>query len=206
MSQQQTSVAVVGVDFEDSGDDAIVEALRFLARNPGRVMHAVHVIDPDDMKESVVKPALLAKEEALAQAPVALAGWIAQLAQQHQLPLDTRRVHTHARIGKPVETLLQFAVDYDADLLIVGTHARRGIDRMLLGSVAEKLVRTARCPVLVARPVNYQGAEKTKLPDPPYRPGEEPDYRTPRDVPSHIKTESEIWRPSGGRPTGFRIV
>jgi nucleotide-binding universal stress UspA family protein len=62
------------------------------------------------------------------------------------------RVVTHARIGDASSTLLQMAVDYDADVLIVGTHARRGVDRLMLGSVAERLVREARCPVLIARP------------------------------------------------------
>jgi nucleotide-binding universal stress UspA family protein len=206
MSQQQTRAALVGVDFEDSGDDAIVEGLRQLARDPQRVLHAVHIIDPDDVKKTAAKPALLAKAEAVAQAPVAVAGWMAELAAQHGLTFDKSRVSTHARIGKPVETILQMAIDYDADLIIVGTHARRGLDRMLLGSVAEKLVRTARCPVLVARPVNYSDAVKTKLPDAPYAPGEEPEYHTPHDVNRNIKTESDIWRPTGGRPTGFRIV
>jgi nucleotide-binding universal stress UspA family protein len=39
-----------------------------------------------------------------------------------------------------------------ADLLVVGTHGRKGVSHLLLGSVAERLVRTAHCPVLVVRP------------------------------------------------------
>jgi nucleotide-binding universal stress UspA family protein len=202
----QKRIAVVGVDFEDSGDDALLEALEWLGRDESRVLHALHVLDPDDVKENPIKPALVAKEEALERVPGALAGWIAQLAKQHGLALEKSRVHPHVRIGKPVDTVLQMAVDYDADMIIVGTHARRGLDRMMLGSVAEKLVRTAHCPVLVARPKNYAGAQKTKLPDPAYAPGEAPEYRIPNDPPRSIQTESDIWTPSGARPTGFRIV
>ena len=56
------------------------------------------------------------------------------------------------REGVPVDVLNEVAVEQGASLLIVGTHARRGLSHMLLGSVAEKLVRSAPCPVLVARP------------------------------------------------------
>lgn len=202
----QKKIAVVGVDFQECGDDAIVEGLTWLGRDEGRVLHALHVLDPSDVKDNPIKPALVAKEEALERVPEALAGWIAQLAAQHKLPLAKERIRPHVRIGKPVDTVLQMAIDYDADIIIVGTHARRGLDRMLLGSVAEKLVRMAHCPVLVARPKNYTRAEKTKLPDAAYAPGEAPAYTTPSDPPRSIQTESDIWRPSGARPTGFRIV
>jgi len=205
MTQQLSEKAVIAVDFDDSGDDAILEGLRWLSRYPNRVVHAVHVIDPHKFKDNPIKPPLIAEEEALAQAPVALGRWIEELASSHQLATGPS-VKTHARIGTPAETLLQFAVDYAADLIIVGTHGRRGLERLLLGSVAEWLVRGARCPVLVARPKNYDGADKTLLPDLPYPRGEEPHYPATREVPRTTSTQSDIWQPSGGRPTGFRIV
>jgi nucleotide-binding universal stress UspA family protein len=194
------------VDFGDSGDDAVIESVRWLNDGEHRVLHAAHVIDPDDVKDSAVKPALVAKEEALSRVPAILSGWIQQLAAEHGLTVDLRRVQSHVRIGKAVETLLQVAIDYEADLLIVGTHGRRGIDRLLLGSVAETLVRNGRCPVLVARPTDYTGATKTKLPDAPYAKGEEPRYSERPDLRRDIRTESDIWQPTGARPTGFRIV
>jgi nucleotide-binding universal stress UspA family protein len=43
------------------------------------------------------------------------------------------------------------AVDERADLVVIGTHGRGGIDRALLGSVADRVVRLARCPVLTVR-------------------------------------------------------
>lgn len=202
----QKRIAVVGVDFEDSGEDAIIAALEWLGRDETRVVHALHVLDPGDVKDNPIKPALVAKEEALERVPEALAGWIAQLAAQHGLPLEKKRIRPHVRIGKPVETVLQMSIDYDADMIIVGTHSRRGLDRMLLGSVAEKLVRMAHCPVFVARPKNYEGTQRTKLPDAAYAPGEAPDYSTSSDPRRSIQTESDIWSPSGARPTGFRIV
>jgi nucleotide-binding universal stress UspA family protein len=56
------------------------------------------------------------------------------------------------RRGSPVDVVNEVATAHGAELLVVGTHARRGLSHMLLGSVAERLVRSAPCPVLVAHP------------------------------------------------------
>lgn len=62
------------------------------------------------------------------------------------------RVRTESKIGHPVhETLALLDRDPSIDLVVVGSHGRTGIKRVLLGSVAEKLVRHAARPVLVAR-------------------------------------------------------
>jgi nucleotide-binding universal stress UspA family protein len=49
------------------------------------------------------------------------------------------------------DTIAEHAVDWKADLLVIGTHGRRGVGRMLLGSVAERVVRTSPCPLLLVR-------------------------------------------------------
>jgi nucleotide-binding universal stress UspA family protein len=49
------------------------------------------------------------------------------------------------------DTIAQLARDWKADLLVVGTHGRRGVNRLLLGSVAERIVRAAPCPLLLIR-------------------------------------------------------
>lgn len=207
MTEQHLERAVVGLDFDESGDDAIAEALRWLSDKPARVLHALHVIDPKQtVKDNRVQPALVAKEQALARVPEELANWIDQIAHLRSLQLD-ERIHVHARIGDPVETTLQFAIDYEANLLIVGTHGRRGLERLLLGSVAEALVRGARCPVLVARPTVYADTTKTTLPDAPYPPGQEPDYAAlSSDLRRARQTRPDRWQTGSGRPTGFRIV
>ncbi len=58
----------------------------------------------------------------------------------------------HLRLEAPAQEIAQIAADLEADLVIVGTHGRRGISRLLLGSVAEAVVRLAPCPVFVVRP------------------------------------------------------
>lgn len=54
--------------------------------------------------------------------------------------------------GDPVWEILQQAKEQGADLLVIGTHGRRGLERWALGSVAEKLVRRAECPMLTVPP------------------------------------------------------
>jgi nucleotide-binding universal stress UspA family protein len=61
------------------------------------------------------------------------------------------KVTTELRQGAAWREIDQAAVDLKADLIVLGTHGRRGLARALLGSVAEKIVRTAACPVLTVR-------------------------------------------------------
>jgi len=53
--------------------------------------------------------------------------------------------------GTPYEEITKFVVDNKIDLVVLGTHGRRGIDRVLFGSTAEQIVRNAPCPVLSVR-------------------------------------------------------
>jgi nucleotide-binding universal stress UspA family protein len=55
------------------------------------------------------------------------------------------------RTGVVYQEIVALAVDERADLVVIGTHGRGGIDRALLGSVADRVVRLARCPVLTVR-------------------------------------------------------
>ncbi len=51
--------------------------------------------------------------------------------------------------GSPAHTIVEYADDHDVDLIVMGTHGRRGIDRVILGSVAGRVVRVADVPVMV---------------------------------------------------------
>jgi len=66
---------------------------------------------------------------------------------------DEVRSHVTAELkhGVPAEVILDTAKEAGFDLVVVGTHGRRGVKRFLLGSVAERVIRHAHCPVLVVR-------------------------------------------------------
>jgi nucleotide-binding universal stress UspA family protein len=53
--------------------------------------------------------------------------------------------------GQPADTIIRIAEEHKADLIVMATHGRTGLHHMLLGSVAEKVVRLASCPVLTVR-------------------------------------------------------
>jgi nucleotide-binding universal stress UspA family protein len=63
--------------------------------------------------------------------------------------------------GNPGEEILRIADEFPADLIVMGTHGRRGLQRLLMGSVAEYVLERASCPVLTV---------KTPVPDQPWRP------------------------------------
>jgi universal stress protein A len=60
----------------------------------------------------------------------------------------TRDVRRLARPGLPVQGVLDYAAEIRADLIVLGTHGRTGLDRALLGSTAERVLHSAACPVL----------------------------------------------------------
>jgi len=65
--------------------------------------------------------------------------------------LRDRRVDCVLLVGSPVPRILEYAEQHAFDLIVMGTHGRRAIARVLLGSVAESVVRTSPCPVLTVR-------------------------------------------------------
>jgi nucleotide-binding universal stress UspA family protein len=72
--------------------------------------------------------------------------WTAELKAKVSVPVTQR-----TRIGRPgAQILALLDDDRTFDLVVMGSHGHTGLERMLLGSVAEKVVRHARCPVLVA--------------------------------------------------------
>jgi nucleotide-binding universal stress UspA family protein len=67
--------------------------------------------------------------------------------------IDTADVEfrTETAVGKPEREVVAFAEEHDVDHIIIGSHGREGVSRVLLGSVAEKIVRRAPVPVTVVR-------------------------------------------------------
>jgi len=61
------------------------------------------------------------------------------------------KVRTVLRTGAPYREIVDLATDERADLVLIGTHGRGGLDRALLGSVADRVVRLSPCPVLTVR-------------------------------------------------------
>ncbi len=105
-------------------------------------------------------------DEVLVPAPELAAQWlrdeIERARKQLAADLGTARVAKPARLevrqGNAVQEIIRYATEHDIDLIVIGTHGRTGLSRMLLGSIAEKVVRMATCPVLTVHPSDHQFA------------------------------------------------
>jgi len=148
---------VVGYDFSHTGHAALNRAVCLAARAPHHVLHIACVVSSDSPVPSIpvydgVDYMYAARvQEALA----------AVVHEELERETVTARVNffVHARIGKPVEEILGIAREVGADLIIVGSHGLTGLERIVLGSTSERIVREAGCSVEVARPKQYPEVE-----------------------------------------------
>ena len=65
------------------------------------------------------------------------------------------KIHRVVRTGNPFVEIVRYAREENIDLIVLGTHGRTGLVHVLLGSVAERVVRQAGCPVLTVRPKTH---------------------------------------------------
>jgi nucleotide-binding universal stress UspA family protein len=118
-----------------------------LSRRPGGELTLVHaVLVPHPTGEMMVPAVDL--EASLVQEATRRLERMAEEAESLRGGPVEHRVYT----GDPAEAVISAARDGGCDLVVVGTHGRRGLKRLVLGSVAERIVREAPCDVLVARP------------------------------------------------------
>ena len=82
-----------------------------------------------------------------------------RLDQRGVTPEPGVTVHRDVLFGHNARTIAEYAASRDIDLIVMGTHGRTGVAHVLLGSVAERLVRTASCPVLTVRPAAVDRAK-----------------------------------------------
>lgn len=139
------------VDFSECSRASLAHALVFAERfqAPVEVLHVwevPHNVRPDLMvwiEGGDGKPVSeIASEDAAQQ----MDAFLGELAPDARARIQVRLVG-----GDPVDTILEIANSEPFDLIVMGTHGRRGLSHLLLGSVAEKIVRQAPCPVLTVR-------------------------------------------------------
>ena len=160
LTKKQCHVTVVGIDFTELSNRALDQALEASGLYKGEV-HVVYV-EPDRPIEAVLQGALteaVANDAALEEVRQRATERIAAVTTLRGR-LSVTRVVAHFRRGSPARDIAQLAADLDADLVVVGSHGRRGLERLALGSVAERVSRLARCPVWIVRPKNHVGGER----------------------------------------------
>jgi len=155
------SQVVVGYDFSHSGAAALSRAIALAGRAPFHVLHVACIVHQHAQLHGHEHHGKvdLAYTERVQRAVI-------DVVDQELRGADlVGRVQcfVHVRIGKPADELLDLARDVGADLIIVGSKGLTGVERLMLGSVSEKVVREAGCTVEVARPKTYDHVELSRM-------------------------------------------
>ena len=143
---------VCPVDFSEPSELALAQAVS-MAEQTGAELMLITVVQP-------ITPAMFSDGMLLAQ-PDTLPNQSEELAQKL---LDKwrekfcapvlERTKLHVAVGIPFVEIVRHARENEADLIVMGSHGRTGIEHLMIGSVAERVVRKATCSVLVVRDAN----------------------------------------------------
>jgi nucleotide-binding universal stress UspA family protein len=139
-AQSTPTTILCAVDYSELSSVAMHQAVEIAREKNAGEIHFLHVSKAtadDDEERSARRERLLA--------------WLGERLGGAQGVPHTIRVVGHQASGDAASVITQMANDLLADLIVVGTHGRKGVERMVMGSVAEEVVRRAGCPVLVAR-------------------------------------------------------
>lgn len=137
---------LVGFDGSTLAEHALDFALR---RFPDARVTALYAIDPVDSVVAVEAGGLNVSE-----------GWVAERRQEAESVLSAARsfaeevsatVEGDYVFGRPSKAIVEYAAEHDVDHVVLGSHGRTGVERLVLGSVAEHVVRSASMPVTVVR-------------------------------------------------------
>jgi len=140
---------LVAIDGSPTSELALNEAIQ-LAKVTGGRLRIVNAVDEVNFNW-MEYPNLTEIWDALVAGGRALLAKAASTAAEAGIKADTRLIEMD-RVGDRIpEALAREADDWPADLIVVGTHGRRGLSHMFLGSVAEGIVRVASQPVLLIR-------------------------------------------------------
>ena len=136
---------LVATDFSEPSDAALSYG-REVARTFAATLHVLHVTDNLTLQYglegySTLLPEMQEDVEASAQRQLD-----GLMTEQDRLVLRARPVVITAIAKAPA--IIQYASDHAIDLIVMGTHGRGAISHLLMGSIAERVVRTAPCPVL----------------------------------------------------------
>ena len=127
-----------------AGISHVVDHAARLARHHEATLHGLYVVDTASLSDLPLESSWDGVSQALREEGDTALRSVRQ--QAGDLPVETELVE-----GSPVDDIVGYARDCGCDLVVMGTHGRAGVDRLLLGSVAERVVRRSPVPVLTVR-------------------------------------------------------
>lgn len=137
------------VDFSEYSLEALKYATH-LALKEDAALYLVHIVDSRiyDYGGPIYEPEPIAMNSMIDQESVdRIKGKLLEIVSKEM----KGNVETVVTFGVPFVEIIKAAKEHDADLIVMGTHGRSGIAQILIGSVAEKVVRKAPCPVLTVK-------------------------------------------------------
>jgi nucleotide-binding universal stress UspA family protein len=142
---------LVAVDGGSANATLVVSMAARLAKSmPDAVVHVAHVFRTSRLNRPGVMGTPQSNTDQIEDAKEQLAYHVSNIRKW-------TRAHTnsHFLMGDPTGEILRLCKELDVDLLVIGTHDYVGLERFLMGSVAETLMRKAGCPVLIVRPKGH---------------------------------------------------
>jgi nucleotide-binding universal stress UspA family protein len=151
------TVILVALDRTKTTDHVLETAKSVAQSTPGAELHLFHGVDtgnPPGVTQIPLDETMLAASTFLDESAQRIAQGFAG------------RIASHLTQADPVRQLLQLATDLRADLIIVGSHGKNLLERVMLGSFSQAVVNKAPCAVLVARPNAYAAVPEIEPPCP----------------------------------------
>lgn len=153
---------LMATDFSDYSNEALDYAV-YLARGFGADLYLLHVFEPPFFSHTGVSPGVRPEVHQ----------WIKEVKEDEIRQLNDlaekvrhqgAKVHPVFKEGTTFLEILKTAGEIPSDLIILGTHGRTGLAHVLMGSVAERVVRKAVCPVFTVKPKAFAGVKEKKSP------------------------------------------
>jgi nucleotide-binding universal stress UspA family protein len=135
-------IATDGSEYTKSAVDYGID----LAKNTESKLYTIYVIDTAAFASIPMDAAWESMYELLKQEGDEATKYVAERAENEDLSIERQTIEGH-----PAEEIIKFAEKNSINLIVMGTLGKSGLDRFLLGSVAEKVVRNSKIPVLVVR-------------------------------------------------------
>ena len=148
---------VVPTDGSASSRPAIDHAVELAAFHDATV-HAVYVVNIASFSGVPTEGSWEGVSQALEREGEEALDVVEAACDALEVPVERRRLE-----GRPSQRIVEYATEHDADLIVMGTHGRGGLDRLLLGSVAERVVRSAPVPVMTVQ--RDEDADLTTIPE-----------------------------------------
>lgn len=150
---QEIQTIITPVDFSDNAE-MIAQSAAYTAGKFGAALHLVFVVQNfEDYSGFFVPPVNLPnlEEELLKSAQQRMDEFIAEKEKNFQ-EAGVVAVHSKVLTGDVSEEILSYANEIDCHLIVMGTHGYKGLERIMFGSVADKVVKNACCPVMTINP------------------------------------------------------